>query len=204
MTSAAFGGVLALLALLAAPGSARADVIKVFNLFGEFDNSSVLSGTVTIDVTNGSATAIDASASGFEFKTITSQGPQLTEYIVRAASAGDTDHLYLAFGVGSLLGYGGSSLSPDTQINGATFLKGGGANPAEIIARSRAIILGLVDRRFHWRWLLRRSSRWTSDRRGGRIGRARAYALAQAIVIASAADSAEKFAAQQKRGSMSF
>jgi hypothetical protein len=131
MTSAAFGGVLALLALLAAPGSARADVIKVFNLFGEFDNSSVLSGTVTIDVTNGSATAIDASASGFEFKTITSQGPQLTEYIVRAASAGDTDHLYLAFGVGSLLGYGGSSLSPDTQINGATFLKGGGANPAE-------------------------------------------------------------------------
>ena len=115
----------------AAPGSARADVIKVFNLFGEFDNSSVLSGTVTIDVTNGSATAIDASASGFEFKTITSQGPQLTEYIVHAASAGDTDHLYLAFGVGSLLGYGGSSLSPDTQINGATFLKGGGANPAE-------------------------------------------------------------------------
>lgn len=91
----------------------------------------MLSGTVTIDVTNGSATAIDASASGFEFKTITSQGPQLTEYIVRAASAGDTDHLYLAFGVGSLLGYGGSSLSPDTQINGATFLKRGGANPAE-------------------------------------------------------------------------
>jgi hypothetical protein len=127
------GGVLALLAALAGSGSARADVTEVFNLFGEFDNSSVLSGTVTIDVTNGSATAIDASASGFEFKTITSQGPQFTEYVVRAASPGNVDQLYLAFGVASLLGYGGSSLSPDTQINGATFLKGGGANPSESV-----------------------------------------------------------------------
>jgi PEP-CTERM motif len=129
--SATFGGVLMLLAALAAPSSARADVTEVFNLFGEFDNSSTLSGTVTIDVTNGSATAIDASANGFEFKTITNQGPQVTEYVVRAASAGNAAQLYLAFGVGSLLGYGGSSLSPDTQINGATFLKGGGANPSE-------------------------------------------------------------------------
>jgi hypothetical protein len=128
---ATFGGVLVLLAVLAAPSTAQADETEIFNLFGEFDNSSVLSGTVTIDVTNGSATAIDASASGFEFKTITNQGPQFTEYVVRAASAGNADQLYLAFGVGSLLGYGGSSLSPDTQINGATFLKGGGANPSE-------------------------------------------------------------------------
>ena len=127
---AAFGGVLVLVAALAAPSSAQADVTEVFNLFGEFDNGSTLSGTVTIDITNGSARAIDASANGFEFKTITNQGPQLTEYIVRAASAG-ADQLYLAFGVGSLIGYGGSSLSPDTEINGATFLKGGGANPNE-------------------------------------------------------------------------
>jgi len=130
-TRATFGGALALLAALAAPISARADVTEVFNLFGEFDNGSTLSGTVTIDVTNGSATAIDASADSFEFKSITNQGPQFTEYVVRAASAGNADQLYLAFGVGSLLGYGGSSLSPDTQINGATFLKGGGANPSE-------------------------------------------------------------------------
>jgi len=128
---ATFGGVLVLLAALAAPSSARADVTEVFNLFGEFDNSSTLSGTVTIDVTNGIATAIDAAANGFAFKNITSQGPQFTEYVVRAGSAGNADQLYLAFGVGSLLGYGGSSLSPDTQINGATFLKGGGANPSE-------------------------------------------------------------------------
>jgi hypothetical protein len=129
--SATFGGVLMLLAGLAAPSSARADVTEVFNLFGEFDNGSTLSGTVTIDVTNGSATAIDAAANGFAFKNITAQGPQFTEYVVRAASAGNADQLYLAFGVGSLLGYGGSSLSPDTEINGATFLKGGGANPSE-------------------------------------------------------------------------
>jgi hypothetical protein len=129
--SATFGGVLMLLAGLAAPSSARADVTEVFNLFGEFDNGSTLSGTVTIDVTNGSATAIDAATDSFAFTTITNQGPQFTEYVVRAGSAGNADQLYLAFGVGSLLGYGGSSLSPDTQINGAIFLKGGGANPSE-------------------------------------------------------------------------
>ena len=63
--SAAFGGVLVLLAVLAAPSSARADVTEVFNLFGEFDNHSTLSGTVTIDTTNGTATAIDAARRRF-------------------------------------------------------------------------------------------------------------------------------------------
>ena len=154
-----FGGVLALLAALAAPSSARADVTEVFNLFGEFDNSSVLSGTVTIDVTNGSATAIDASASGFAVQNITSQGPQFTEYVVRAASAGNTDQLYLAFGVGSLLGYGGSSFSPDTQINGTIFLKGGGANPSESSPVPEPSYLGPHHRRLHRSWLLRRSPR---------------------------------------------
>jgi PEP-CTERM motif-containing protein len=129
--SATFGGVFVLLAALAAPSSARADVTEVFNLFGEFDNGSTLSGTVAIDVTNGSATAIDAAADSVTFNTITNQGPQFTEYVFRAGSAGNANQLYLAFGVGSLLGYGGSSLSPDTQINGATFLIGGGANPNE-------------------------------------------------------------------------
>ncbi|HEY1779512.1 MAG TPA: PEP-CTERM sorting domain-containing protein [Roseiarcus sp.] len=128
--SAAIGGALVVLAALAAPSSARADVTEVFNLFGEFENASTLSGTVTIDVTKGSATAIDASADGFEFKDITTQGPQFSEYVVRAVTAGAADQLYLAFGVGSLLGFGGSSLSPDTNVNGIS-LKGGGANPSE-------------------------------------------------------------------------
>ena len=126
---ATFGGALVLLAGLAAPISARADVIEVFNLFGEFDNSSVLSGTVTIDTTAGSATAIDAAVNGFEFKTITGQSSGL-EYTIDADTAGNAAQLSLVFGVHSLVGYGGSSLSPDTTLNGVS-LKGGGANPAE-------------------------------------------------------------------------
>ena len=127
--SAAIGGVLMLLAALAAPSSARADVTELFNLFGEFDNGSSLSGTVTIDTTNGTATAIDASADGFEFDTITGQSAQGAEYLVSASTSGDAEHLSLVFGVGSLVGYGGSSLSPDTRL-GALSLQGGGANPA--------------------------------------------------------------------------
>jgi hypothetical protein len=127
--SATFGAVLVLLAALAAPGSARADVTEVFNLFGEFENGSTLSGTVTVDTTAGSATAIDATADGFEFKTITGQSSGL-EYTVNADTAGNAAQLSLVFGVHSLVGYGGSSLSPDTTLNGMS-LKGGGANPAE-------------------------------------------------------------------------
>lgn len=128
-TRATFGGALALLAALAAPGTARADVTEVFNLFGEFDNGSTLSGTVTVDTTAGSATAIDAAADGFEFKTITGQSSGL-EYTIDADAAGNAAQLSLVFGVHSLVGYGGSSLSPDTTLNGIS-LKGGGANPAE-------------------------------------------------------------------------
>ena len=127
--SATFGGVLLLLAALAAPGAARADVTEVFNLFGEFDNGSTLSGTLTVDTTAGSATAIDAFADGFEFKTITGQSSGL-EYTIDADAAGNAAQLSLVFGVHSLVGYGGSSLSPDTTLNGIS-LKGGGANPAE-------------------------------------------------------------------------
>jgi hypothetical protein len=127
--SATSGGVLVLLATLAAPGSARADVTEVFNLFGEFDNGSTLSGTLTVDTTAGSATAIDAAADGFEFKTITGQSSGL-EYTVNADTAGNAAQLSLVFGVHSLVGYGGSSLSPDTTLNGIS-LKGGGANPSE-------------------------------------------------------------------------
>ena len=128
-TSATFGGALALLAALASPGSARADVTEVFNLFGEFDNGSTLSGTLTVDTTAGSATAINAFADGFEFKTITGQSSGL-EYTVNADTAGNAAQLSLVFGVHSLVGYGGSSLSPDTTLNGIS-LKGGGANPSE-------------------------------------------------------------------------
>ena len=127
---AAIGGGLAFLAAVTGASSARADVTEVFNLFGEFANNSMLSGTVTVDTTNGSATAIDAAADGFEFKTITGQSSDGFEYTVNADAAGNAAQLSLVFGVHSLVGYGGSSLSPDTTLNGIS-LKGGGANPAE-------------------------------------------------------------------------
>jgi PEP-CTERM motif len=127
--SATFGGVL-LLAILAAAGTARADVTEVFNLFGEFANGSMLSGTVTVDTTAGSATAIDAAADGFHFTTITGQSSDGFEYTVNADTAGTPAQLSLVFGVHNLVGYGGSSLSPDTTLNGIS-LRGGGSNPAE-------------------------------------------------------------------------
>ncbi len=132
---AAFAGVLALFTVLAAPSSARADVTEVFNLFGEFDNHSTLSGTVTIDTTNGTATAIDAVADGFEFNTITGQSSQGTEYLLSASTSGDAEQLSLVFGVGSLVGYGGSSLSPDTRSR-RPFFAGRRRKPFYAIARS--------------------------------------------------------------------
>ncbi len=161
--SATFGGLL-LLAALAAPGSARADVTEVFNLFGEFDNGSTLSGTLTVDTTAGSATAIDAFADGFEFKTITGQSSGL-EYTVNADTAGNAAQLSLVFGVHSLVGYGGSSLSPDTHLGASNLLQGGGANPIEVLACSRALDLGVVDRWLRWRWIVRRSPRPEIDSR---------------------------------------
>jgi PEP-CTERM motif len=128
--SATFGAILLLLAALTAPGSARADVTEVFNLFGVFANNAMLSGTVTVDTTAGSATSIDAAADGFEFKTIMGQSSDSFEYTVNAAAAGNAAQLSLVFGVHRLVGYGGSSLSPDTTLNGIS-LTGGGANPAE-------------------------------------------------------------------------
>jgi hypothetical protein len=128
-TRATFGGILAFLAAVASPSSAQADVTKLFDLFGDFANHSTLSGTVSIDTTNGTATAIDAFAGGFEFKIITGQSSQGAEYLVSATTSGDAAQLSLVFSVGSLVGYGGSSLSPDTRL-GALSLQGGGANPA--------------------------------------------------------------------------
>jgi hypothetical protein len=127
--TAAWASFLVILAILAGPNPVQADTIKMFNLWGEFDNGSALLGTLTIDPTNGTATAIDAFAGGFEFKTITGQSSQGTEYVVSATTSGDTARLSLVFGVHSLVGYGGSSLSPDTHL-GALSLQGGGANPA--------------------------------------------------------------------------
>ena len=54
---------------------------------------------------------------------------QGVEYLVYAATTGDAAQLSLVFGVRSLVGYGGSSLSADTGING--FLEGRRREPAK-------------------------------------------------------------------------
>ena len=156
-----------LLAALAAPGTARADVTEVFNLFGEFDNNSTLSGTLTVDTTAGSATAIDAAADGFEFKTITGQSPGL-EYTVDADTAGNAAQLSLVFGVHSPRRLWRQLALARHHAQRHVF-KGRRRKPCGILARSRAIVLGLDDDGFRWRRPVCRSSRWKSERRDNRI-----------------------------------
>ena len=107
-----------MLAIMAGQGSARAEVTELFDLLGAFDNGSTLSSTVTIDVTSGSATAIDAAADGFAFKKIISQSADGPIYLVFGAPAtGAAAHLFLSFSVGSLVDYGGGSLSRFTRVD---------------------------------------------------------------------------------------
>jgi hypothetical protein len=108
---------LAILAIMAGQGSARADVSELFDLLGTFDNGSSLSGTVTIDVTSGSATAIDAIADGFGFKNILTQSQDGGTYVVAAPASGAAAHLFLVLSVGSLVDYGGGSLSRFTRVD---------------------------------------------------------------------------------------
>jgi hypothetical protein len=127
---------LAILAIMAGQGSARADVTELFDLLGTFDNGSTLSGTVTIDVTGGSATAIDAVADGFGFHKIITQSQDGGTYLVAAAPAsGAAAHLFLVLSVGSLVDYGGGLLSRFTRVDddvgpgSTTYITSGSATP---------------------------------------------------------------------------
>ena len=118
---AALTGFLAILPTLTAAGSARADVIDVFNLTGTFDNGSTLSGTINVDVTTGVATSLDAIADGFGISHIITQFSQSGEYTVGAAPSGNNDaHFLLMFPIADLIGYNGGDLSTDTQLQDLT------------------------------------------------------------------------------------
>ena len=109
---------LAILGIMTEQGSARADVSELFNLSGNFDNGSILSGTLTIDVTSGSATAIDAVADGFAFKNVVSQSEEGATYMIFAApETGASAHFFLSFPVGSLVDYAGGSLTRFTRVD---------------------------------------------------------------------------------------
>lgn len=154
-TRATFGGILALLAAVAGPSSAQADVIKLFNLFGDFANHSTLSGTVSIDTTNGTATAIDAFAGGFEFKVITGQSSQGAEYLVSATTFGEAEQLSLVFSVGSLVGYGEFPFARHAARR--PVFAGRRRKPRDVIARPRAFDLDAYGRRLRRPRLLRQS-----------------------------------------------
>lgn len=118
---AALAGFLAILAPLAAPGSARADVIDVFDLTGAFDNGSTLSGTITIDITTGLATALDAVADGFGIDDIVTQFSQSGEYTVGAGPSGNNDaHFFLTFAIADLIGYSGGARSTNARLEDLT------------------------------------------------------------------------------------
>jgi PEP-CTERM motif len=121
---AAVGGLLAMVAV-AAPGSARADVIDVFTLIGAFDNGSTLSGSVTVDITIGEARALDALADGSTFDDINTQFSDGTNYILAATPSGVVSpHLFLGFTIADLVGYTGGPLSTGSRVDDLT---GGGA-----------------------------------------------------------------------------
>jgi hypothetical protein len=118
-----FGAVaLGLTVGVVAPSPAWADVITVFDVSGEFDNGSALTGDVTIDVTVGDATAIDLTADSSHFGKIAAQFSQGGLYFVSASPSPSSTRLILTFPVASLVGYGGGFLSTETRVD--DFLNG--------------------------------------------------------------------------------
>ena len=173
---AAFGGFLVILAALAGSVSAQADVVKVFDLGGTFSDGSLLSGTLSIDVTGGVPTAIDASVDGFEFEVISSHGPaeDLGYFVAGVPSAGSPPQITLVLPVGSLVNYNGGRLLTQTRVDfsGSTVFDEWQRDACSC-PRSRALLLGPHDCRIRRHWFLCRSSRRTSHGGGVRISPAK-------------------------------
>lgn len=113
-------------ALLSASLAAHADILTTFTVTGTFPDST-LAGTITIDTTTGSATAIDVSLSSPEattFTTISSQVPAYggaNEYEINTIAG--NEELQLLLNSASLIGYTGGSLTTppydsDLEVNG--------------------------------------------------------------------------------------
>jgi hypothetical protein len=132
---AAYAALGCLLAISVGASSARADVIKIFDLSGTFSDGSPFGGTMSVDVTIGSLTGIDATAVGVEFKTVSSQRSDGDEgYFIEAASSGDPDaQLGLFILLHSLVNYSGGNFQNNSHASaGGPFfsLSGGRATPA--------------------------------------------------------------------------
>jgi hypothetical protein len=115
-----------LAAFVAAEATAHATpVLSTFVVTGQFEDGSILSGTLTIDVTNGVATAIDLSIAGplpdnFNFLNDSQAGnPGLGYYqiLVRDSTTGDVLGLPIPStdGGATLTGYSGGPLYSDSN-----------------------------------------------------------------------------------------
>src|SRR5260370_37322020 len=116
LSRAALVGLFLLPMAMVGSSSARADVTTVFDVSGTFGNSWTLTGTVTVDVTNGNATALDVTADAFDFTSISTQSSEGGEYLIGSVASSKSANLALFFPVASLVGYDGGSLSTDTRV----------------------------------------------------------------------------------------
>jgi hypothetical protein len=115
---------------------ARADTIETFAATGEFQSGSMLSGTLAIDTTIGSVTAVDLSISVPESITLTSLADEGTAYgagttFLVAGIAGGFVGLILP---SPLIGYEGTPIaSLSDPVNGETTAIGlyGSSNPPD-------------------------------------------------------------------------
>jgi hypothetical protein len=97
----------------------RADLITTFDATGTFDDGSTLSGTVTIDVTTGGATAIDLTTSPpdpFSFSTIINQFSTSGRSLIVGDKPAGNAHLIFDIPEANLVGYTGGTLSTDSVL----------------------------------------------------------------------------------------
>jgi PEP-CTERM motif len=117
-------GALAMAMAMGAP-PARADVIRVFEATGVFDDGVKLGGTLTIDVTTGNVTAADlllgepisAEVTGLGGKGVNGGG--FSQMFLSLGPASPLPLITLGFLTPSLVAYGGGPLASDAAPQGA-------------------------------------------------------------------------------------
>lgn len=101
---------------IAAPKAARADSIVLLDVRGMFTGGTSLTGSVTIDATTGSVTAVDLTTTGnvtgtytdIDLQAVTGVSPN--SYFYFETDDSDGAYLFLTFDQASLTGYSAGSL----------------------------------------------------------------------------------------------
>jgi len=109
--------ILATLLLAVCAPSAHADIISTFDASGTFGDGSALTGTITIDTSNGLVTATDlfvGSPGNVGPFTSFVQSLPSGQTAIDTTGAGGSE-LFLMLGAGSLVGYSGSDLCSTTE-----------------------------------------------------------------------------------------